>query len=285
MNANEHREITALLSLLEDPDEEVQAAVSNRFTEMGQSAISVLENSRESAFKPELQSRIQDLLKTIRINGLYKEMELWRKAGSTNLLEAAWIISRFRHPDSDFFRLEQWMEKTRRAIWLELNSQLTALEKVRVINYFLYDREGFRKGQNKKDSGSLYMIDSVLESKTGSPVVLGLLYAELARRLDLPVYGVNLPGNFILCYYNPEYRDDFDGILFYINPADKGSELGRSEVRHFLKQIGMEPRPDYFRPCANAEIIERLLLNLSFIYKQRADLSSAVAIEGFLKKA
>ncbi|MEZ5072603.1 MAG: transglutaminase family protein [Bacteroidales bacterium] len=114
----------------------------------------------------------------------------------------------------------------------------------------------------------MYLVNHVLDTLKGSPVVLGLLYAELARRLEMPIYGVNLPRNFILCYYDPEYHDDPNGILFYINPSDKGNVLGRKELSGFLKQIKVEEREAFFSPCSHVDIIERLILNLQFAYSR-----------------
>ena len=125
------------------------------------------------------------------------------------------MVARFQYPELPYEQLSRKIEKIRKDIWLELNNELTALEKVKVINYFFYEIHKFGKSMRKAHSPQLYLLNHVIDTGKGSPVMLGLLYAELARRLELPIYGVNLPRNFVLCYYDPEYNEDPNNILFY----------------------------------------------------------------------
>jgi regulator of sirC expression with transglutaminase-like and TPR domain len=268
MTEPERKELEALLSLLEDPDHQVYDSVSYRLIEMGEEAVIPLEKRWELTLRPDLQERIETLIKRIHFNMLVRDMDGWRAAGGEDLLYGAYLVARFQYPDLGFDLFERMIEKIRRDIWLELNNQLTALEKVRVINYFIYEIHKFDKSLKKAYTPQLYLINHVLDTRKGSPLLLGLLYAELARRLNLPIYGVNLPRNFVLCYYDPDYQEDPNGILFYINPSDKGSVLGLRELKSFLQQLNIEEQDFYFTPCSNTDIIERLLINLHYAYER-----------------
>ena len=63
--------------------------------------------------------------------------------------------------------------------------------------------------------------------------MLSLLYLEIARSAGVPVYGVNLPEHFVLCYRDelndPVNINDHSKILFYINPLVK--EISSTEKR------------------------------------------------------
>jgi regulator of sirC expression with transglutaminase-like and TPR domain len=122
-----------------------------------------------------------------------------------------------------------------------------------------------------------------MDTFKGSPVILGLIYAEVARRLNLPIYGVNLPRNFVLCYFDEEYLEDPNGILFYINPSDKGSALGLKELKYFLNQLKIEEREFYFKPCSNIDIIERLAVNLQYAYDQSGQPDKALSLRELFK--
>ena len=115
--------------------------------------------------------------------------------------------------------------------------------------------------------------------------MLGLIYAELARRLDLPIYGVNLPRNFVLCYYDQDFQEDSNGIMFYINPSDKGGVLGLKELKLFLKQLQIEERSFYFTPCSNINIMERLIINLGYAYDRSGQSERAAQLKELLRKA
>jgi len=284
MTENGHKELEALISLLEDPDNLVFDTVSDRLIELGEKVVSPLEKRWEITLKPDLQVRIENVIKTIQFNSLQRGMDSWKTGGGSDLLFGAYLVARFHYPDLEFDFLNEKIEKIKKDIWLELNSELTALEKVKVINYFLFDINKFDKSSKKAHTPQLYMVNHVIDTHKGGPVMLGLIYAELARRLNLPIYGVNLPRNFVLCYYDDDYNEDPNGILFYINPSDKGAVLGLKELKHFLNHLKIEERESYFTPCSNVDIIERLVINLQYAYEKTGQAEKAQSLKQLLRK-
>lgn len=282
MNEHAHRELEALISLLEDPDHLVFDTVSDRLIELGEEVVTPLEKRWELTLKPDLQVRIENVIKTIQFNTLKRGMHSWKTGGGTDLLFGAYLVARFHYPDLDFAFLDEKIEKIRKDIWLELNNDLTALEKVKVINYFLFDIHRFDKSSKKAHTPQLYMVNHVMDTHKGGPVMLGLIYTELARRLQLPIFGVNLPRNFVLCYYDEDYHEDPNGILFYINPSDKGEVLGLKELKHFLKHLKIEEKESFFTPCSNVDIIERLVINLQYAYERSGQPEKAKALKDLL---
>jgi regulator of sirC expression with transglutaminase-like and TPR domain len=284
MTENTERELEALIALLEDPDTEVFDNVSNRLIELGEKVVLPLEKRWDITLKPDLQERIENVIRKIQFNLLGSGLESWKIGGGTNLLYGAFLVARFHYPELEFEPLDEKIEKIKRDIWLELNNDLTALEKVKVINYFLYDIHKFDKSLKKAHTPQLHLVNQVLDTFKGSPVMLGLIYAELARRLDLPIYGVNLPRNFVLCYYDTDYQYDDNNILFYINPTDRGSVLGVKELQHFLQHLKIEEKAFYFSPCSGTDIIERLIINLQFAYEKSGQSERAQSLKRLLRK-
>ncbi len=280
-----HKELEALISLLEDPDSLVFDNVSNRLIELGEEVVPPLEKRWELTLKPELQVRIENVIRKIQFNSLKRGMDSWKSGGGTNLLFGAFLVARFQYPELQYDQLNEKIDKIKKDIWLELNNDLTALEKVKVINYFLYDIHRFDKSLKKAHTPQLYLVNHVIDTCKGSPVMLGLIYAELARRLNLPIYGVNLPRNFVLCYYDPEYHEDPNNIMFYINPSDKGSVLGLKELKHFLRHLKIEEKDFYFTPCSGADVIERLIVNLQFAYERSGQPEKAESLKKLLSRS
>jgi len=274
-----------LFNLLEDNDDMVFDTVVNRLIELGEEVVPPLEKRWEITLQPELQERIENVIKQIQFNALKRKMDRWRMTGGTNLLYGAYLVAKFQYPDLEFETLNERIEKIKRDIWLELNNDLTALEKVKVINYFMYEIHKFDRSMKKAHTPQLYLINHVIDTFRGSPVLLGLIYVELARRLSLPIFGVNLPRNFVLCYYDQEYADDPNGVLFYINPSDKGTELGIRELKYFLNQLKIEERDFYFKPCTNVDIIERLVVNLQYAYDRSGHPDKALSLRQLLRKS
>ncbi len=284
MTENTHKELEALISLLEDPDNQVFDNVSNRLIELGEEVVPPLEKRWEITLKPDLQERIENVIRKIQFNALQRGMDSWKSGGGTDLLFGAYLVARFQYPELQYEQLNEKIEKIKKDIWLELNNDLTALEKVKVINYFLYDIHRFDKSLKKAHTPQLYLLNHVIDTCKGSPVMLGLIYAELARRLNLPIYGVNLPRNFVLCYYDPEYNEDPNNILFYINPSDKGSVLGLKELQHFLRHLKIEEKEFYYTPCSGTDVIERLIINLQYAYQKSGQPEKAQALKNLLYK-
>lgn len=284
MNDRQRSEIEALISLLEDPDIQVFDTVSDRLVELGEEVVVPLEKRWELTLRQDLQERIENVIKKIHFNKLSRDITVWRTTGGNDLLYGAYLVSRFHYPELEYGALDLIVEKIKKDIWLELNNQLTALEKVRVINYFLYEIHKFDKSLKKAHAPQLYLLNHLLDTRKGSPVLLGLIYAEIARRLRLPIYGVNLPRNFVLCYYDQDYPDDPNGILFYINPSDKGTVLGLKELKSFLKHLKIEEKEFYFTPCSNIDIMERLMINLQYAYDRSGQINKAEMLKQLIEE-
>ncbi|MCK5137046.1 MAG: transglutaminase family protein [Bacteroidales bacterium] len=279
MTGHSHKELEALMRLLEDPDSQIFGTVADRLIELGEEVVLPLEKRWEATLKPDLQEKIENVIKQIQFNILARDMEAWKTSGGSDLLYGAYFVARFQYPDLGFDPINEMIEKIKRDIWLELNNELTALEKVKVINYFMYDIHKFAKSLKIAHTPQLYLINHVIDTHKGSPVLLGLIYAELARRLNLPIFGVNLPRNFVLCYYDQDFQDDPNGILFYINPSDNGEVLGLRELRHFLSQLKIEEKEFYYKPCSNVDIIERLVINLQYAYDRSGQPDKAAMLK------
>jgi regulator of sirC expression with transglutaminase-like and TPR domain len=259
-------EIEALLTLLDDTDLSVSVPVAERLTEMGEPAIRILEERWEHADNHLLQARIENIILRIQQNSIKKDLKDWTDCRSEQLIYGAYLIARSQYPDLRFTDIDSKIEKLRSEIWLEMNNRLTAMEKVGVINHFLFNVHGYNRSVRGVQSPQLYLVNHVIDTRKGLPVTLSIIYAELAERLNLPIYCVDLPHNFLLCYKDPSYLDDPDGIMFYINPYTRGSILGRAEVEQFLKTQKLEVKPEYMRPVHNNETVIRLTEGLRFAY-------------------
>ena len=115
-------------------------------------------------------------------------------------------------------------------------------------------------------------INTVLETRKGNPLLLCVIYAVIAKQLDLPIYGVNLPEHFVLAYKNDmnDVKLNLPGstkdVLFYINPFSKGTVFDKKEIDSFLKKLKIEPKEFFYEPCTNVDIIKRLIRNLVYSY-------------------
>jgi len=268
----DQKEIQAMISLLDDSDEEVLRMVTGSILKQGTAVVPELEKAWEFTPDERLQQKLENLIQEIQFNGVKTDLLQWTKTGAGYILEGASIVARFQYPDLQLPRLDEQIETIRRDVWIEINNNLTALEKVKILNYILFDLHRFSRNQTDFYSPQNSFINQVLETRRGNPISLAIVYLAVASKLGLPIYGVNLPKNFILAYKD-EYRmrdsaDESEDVLFYINPYNRGAVLGRREIDYFITQQQLKPRHEYYIPCSNNDIVVRLLNNLILSFEK-----------------
>lgn len=264
------KNIQALFQLLDDPNHEVYHHVSKNILQQGEDIIPELEKVWETSFNEILQERIEDLIQVIQFKSTLNHLKIWKESGAEDIFKGAYLVAKYQYPELKFETVQKPFEKIKRDAWLEINNNLTALEKTRILNHILYTMYGFSWNSTNIHAPQNAFINHVLDSKKGNPITLGIIYMALANQLEMPVYGINLPKHFILGYVDPLYQSltNEQEILFYINPFNKGAVLGKQEIDYFLKQQNIKPEKSYYYPCSNIEIIQKLILNLIYSYKK-----------------
>ncbi|RZL59783.1 MAG: hypothetical protein EOO93_15490, partial [Pedobacter sp.] len=241
--------------------------VQQRLLEYGNEAISELESAWEQSLDTLLQERIENIVHTIQFNNVKEDLNLWYQSGAFDLLQGALVINRYQYPDLDEQAVIFQIEEIKREIWIGLQYEMSSIEKIKLINHVFYNQFGFSGNtKNHHDPQNSYL-NQVLESKKGNQISLAIIYATLAQKLDIPVYGVNLPQHFILGYIDESNAEKEYGVLFYINAFNKGAIFGKHDVDQFLRQLNLEPQPGFYSPCSNTEIIRRIIRNLISAYE------------------
>jgi len=260
-------EIGALVKLLDDPDEEIYQHVQERLLSYGSEVITYLESAWEQSLDTLLHERIEHIVHTIQFNNVKEDLNLWYQSGAFDLLQGALVINRYQYPDLDEQSIIYQIEEIKREIWVNMQYEMSSIEKIKLINHVFYNQYGFSGNtKNHHDPQNSYL-NQVLYSKKGNQISLAIIYATLAQKLDIPVYGVNLPQHFILGYIDESNAEKEYGVLFYINAFNKGAIFGKHDVDQFLRQLNLEPQPGFYSPCSNTEIIRRIIRNLISAYE------------------
>lgn len=267
MKRKAHNELRALISLLDEPDNMVYKEICNKIMTFGRPALPLLENAWESTLDPFIQKRIENLSHKIQFISVQDELKEWLDLGASNLLLAYCLVTRSQYPNLDEETVKKELNIIKQDIWLELSDDLTALEKIKVVNHIFFDIYQFKGNKTDYYAPQNSYINKVLETKKGNPLSLGMIYIILCEQLNIPVYGVNLPEHFVLAYTNELNSErisfiDRNEVLFYINPFNKGVLFTRKEVEVFLERGNYQPGDAYFYPCSNVIIIKRLIANL-----------------------
>src|SRR5471030_3327377 len=260
-------EITSLIRLLDDPDAEIFGHVHDKLLSYGTDVIQYLENAFGEAFDAIQQERIANLVHEIQFGIVKNELELWYHGGAFDLLQGALIINKYQYPDLDDQKIINYIESIKRDIWLQMMYEASPADQVKLINHVFYNIYGFNGNTTNHQDPQNSCLSQVSETHKGNQVSLAIIYSIIAQKLDIPIYGVNLPQYFILAYIDESRRNEIDnGVLFYINTFNKGLIFGKRDVDHFLKQLKLTSEVNYYEPCSNVEIIKRVLRNLISSY-------------------
>lgn len=147
------------------------------------------------------------------------------------------------------------------------------------INAVLFHQEGFAGNQSEFYDPRNSYLNEVIDRKLGIPISLSVLYMEVAQRVGLPVFGVGLPGHFLLKHY------DLNGNQIFIDPYIAGRLLSPSECQTRLDEVygGQMPlQPEFLNSVSRRQILTRMLNNLRSIYISQRNFKKALITVDFI---
>jgi regulator of sirC expression with transglutaminase-like and TPR domain len=121
-------------------------------------------------------------------------------------------------------------------------------------------------------------LNEVMERRVGIPITLSVLYLEVARRIDLPLLGLNFPGHFLVRYPGPERPVVLD---VFAGAVEVSEEALRDRIRRSYPGIedtdvdGLLAR--LLEGASRKDILVRMLTNLKVVFLQRQELPPAIA--------
>ena len=213
----QNAEISALLTLIDDPDEEVFSTVSTRIVHYGKGIIPNLENLWENTVSEAVQERIEMIIHRLHYTDLVNDLTEWRNSAYHDLLFGALLVARFQYPDLQTSPVIQEIEKIRRNVWLELNSFLTPFEQANVISSIVYNYYNLKGSEVAYKNPDDFFMHKVLQTRKGNTLSNGILYLVLAELLAMPVKAINIPRQFVLAFFN----EDYDAASYAGNPQKK----------------------------------------------------------------
>ncbi|MQS35528.1 transglutaminase-like domain-containing protein [Streptomyces katsurahamanus] len=138
----------------------------------------------------------------------------------------------------------------------------------------LGDRCGFRGSSADYRRLESSLLHEVLRRRRGLPILLSTVWTEVARRAGAPVYGVALPGHFVVGFGDPEGS----GERVLADPFAGGRPLTGAEAELMaVSATGAPLDPSALRPAATLDVVQRILNNIQGWATARPE-QSAVAL-------
>ena len=274
--------------MLDEPSDKVFDQIRDKLLFYGRDAIPSLELAWDNSFDSQIQVRIEEIIHRIQLHGLHEELYTWKNTQRYDLFRGFYLVAKYQYPELDLNFITEKLEIIKRDIWLELNNNLTALEKVKVINHIIFDIHGFSGNKVNIDAPQNMFVNNVLESRKGNHLSLGIVYTIIAQKLGIPIFGVNLPQHFVLAYVDEIHDEkysmaDENEVLFYINPFNKGAVFTKREIEVFIKHLKLKSKNNHFKPCDNLVIIESVLEGLKVSFNKQGYGEKVDEVESLLK--
>ena len=260
-------EIESLMFLLEDPDPFVQEQVQLRFMELGDRAVPLLDQIRVHTKDKEEKKRAKEVLHKLTfstLKGDFAELLLEGIGNRAQLERAVITLARFGHPtlrESEYVKiLDHFADMIRPSLRYKRSER----EKMRILMKFIFEDLNFRGDNKDYHNPANGFIDQVIERRKGLPISLSLVAMFIARRLQLPVFGVNMPIHFMLAFVGEKEEQ-------LIDPYDQGAEVSYDQCYFFLKKNNVTPKPEHFKMASDIDILARCIRNLMHSYERNEE--------------
>jgi hypothetical protein len=281
----------ALIDLLDDPDLTVFEVVQQELLKETDKIIPFLEQKWESIFDGDCQERIENIIQNLQFKETARLLEEWLISDSDerDLLTGFIIIDRFQYPDLNQLNIRLKLENIRKKIWLELNNSLTLLEKITILNHFLFNLNEFSINFKNIHSPQNCFLNQILDTKKGNPVSISIFYTIIARMLELPAQFIDFPKNPLVAIVDAKLARKVHGdgahsdVLFYINPSNKGSITSIKEIEYHLRTNNYQPMHLYTEPKPDVHFIKLLVESLELSYQSVNFIDKKERIQQLLK--
>ncbi len=155
-----------------------------------------------------------------------------------------------------------------------IRSVSPSTEVIRRINDYLFNELHFSGNRENYYLPENSYINAVLETKKGIPISLSVVMLLLGERLNLPLYGIGMPGHFLIAWSDRKEE-------IFIDPFNEGEMLTRNEIESTLAKEDRVLLNQYLQKVSTRQIIARMIRNLIQIYNEEGKIEKKSWLERF----
>jgi len=192
-----------------------------------------------------------------------------------DILRAALTFSRIHEPALDVEHYVRRVDELAARVATKIDDPDDPVQIIAALNDVLFREEVFRGNTVDYYSPRNSFLHHVLDRRLGIPITLALVYMEVARRVGFQLFGVGMPGHFLLKHY------DVDGHSILIDAFERGSIVTEDDCRQKLDSIysgQVTLQPEFLLPVTRRQMLTRMLNNLRSIYLSQRDFRRAVQV-------
>lgn len=264
------KEIRGFVSLLQDSDDKIIKLMADQLCKLDDPT---LKNIERTALYIAEQNSNEDLLDNwyqVSKLALLNQIQDWKKA--YDLEKGLLLISRLKNPGLEEQKYQDQLDNYAARVRAKLSTISKQYTIIDALNEVLYKEEGFVGNQADYYDINNNFLHTVLEQRTGNPIMLSVIYILVARRLGIDIRGVGTPGHFIV-----QYEDR------YYDPFFAGKEISKEECVLRSQELSVFWRDEYLDQIDDKHIMARCIRNLIAIYKKLNEYDKAEDATSILK--
>ena len=130
--------------------------------------------------------------------------------------------------------------------------------RIEALIQVIVKRYGYGGTETVFDDLDAANLTRVIDSRSGLPIAIGILFIHTARTLGWAIAGLDFPGRFLV-------RLEADGARRIIDPFAGGVEIEPRDMRDMFKNVAgnhVELTPDHYRELGTRDILLRLQENI-----------------------
>jgi regulator of sirC expression with transglutaminase-like and TPR domain len=192
-----------------------------------------------------------------------------------DLIRSALTIARTEYPDLPVDSYVLRVDQLAHAAESRIGDIGDPRDVIAAINHVLFQDAGMQGNREAYYDPRNSFINEVLDRRLGIPITLALIYMEVGRRLGFPLFGVGMPGHFLLKHY------DIDGSETIIDCFNGGDILSAQDCQRRLDEIysgQMTLRPEFLFAVSRRQMLTRILNNLKTVYLSARNFRKALPI-------
>jgi hypothetical protein len=270
-------EIVSLLKLLEDPDNKVFEAVKEKIKQDSEFFKIYLENYHSLSNNLLAIQRSEEILDEIFLQKFFEDLKNFLTDENSHLSQGAFLFETYFNRDLDKNQIEAYFDEVLRAVWIEINDNLTAFEKINILKEVIFNKQKFKKTPLLSNQLEMFNVATCLSHKKLTPVTAAMLYSMLCEQLKIPFYPLNFPSLSIIGFYNKEFEmlpnpDIHKGIMFCIFPYMDAQPIGIPNVKKMLKDLSPDYDVDRLSTMPYKEyLLEYFKMRIDFLKKNEID--------------
>ena len=189
------------------------------------------------------------------------------KRNEPRLERLALLLARFDNKEVDVTSYEKGIDRLAREIQSGISEELMDPKRRRQeFDRLFFQEYGYHGSTTNYYSKSNSYLNEVIDDREGLPISLSVLYMSVAKRLNLDIRGIGLPGHFVV----QQFIDNSPAEV--IDVFDRGAVLGKADmVTRVEIQTGRPWNDDYLHPQSVTDIFLRMVRNLKGIAESKED--------------